>query len=408
MNGNRDSRKKIVCIHHGIGIGGASLELLYLLQKLDRDVFHVRVLCLHDSEATDLFRNANIDVRVLHAWREFSHTEGYWIKWHRPDRLFLGCLSWFMTAFIYGKKILLEEKPDIVYLNSTPLSAWAVAANRLNIPVVSHVRESIAEGYVGVRKFVLRSILRKNVDRLIAVSDQNARILSLREQTETIYGFIHFDQFNRNITRAEVPRKSINQHKVALYLGGGSTIKGFEVIVDALEYLDPEIMVLFGGYYRIGRSWKDLPRKILKPNLARAYEQFYSAANAVNIGLKKDVTPWIAACDVLVCPFVVPQFARPIVEAGAMAKPVVASNLDGMEELVVDEQTGILVPPGNAKALAHAINRICGDEMLAARMGEAGYQRTKVLFDGEKNTRATFKVFQAVLANSKTRKCNLV
>jgi glycosyltransferase involved in cell wall biosynthesis len=390
-------RKKLLCIHHGRGIGGASLELLYLLQKLDRNKFELKVLCVHNSEAVDLFKHHGIDVRVLNGWRGFGHSEVGWIKWNRPDLLLLVGISWLITACRYGREILREEKPDLLYLNSTPLSAWAIAAKVLNIPVVCHVREPITEGYFGIRKFFLRSVLKNNVDRFIAVSKQNARALDLPKQTEVIYGFVHVDQFNPNIPPAEIPQTVAKGRKIALYLGGSATIKGFRVMVDALQHLEPGIVVLFGGYYGSGRIWKDPLRRIFKPNLARTYRKLSSAPNAVTVGIRLDVPQWIAACDVLVAPFAVPHFARPAVEAAAMAKPVVASDVEGMEELVVDEQTGVLVPAGDPKALADAINRLCGDKCLAASMGKAGYQRARALFEGHKNTEATFEVFHELL-----------
>ena len=52
----------------------------------------------------------------------------------------------------------------------------------LNIPVVCHVREPIAEGYFGIRKFFLRSVLKNNVDRFIAVSKQNARTFDVLDK----------------------------------------------------------------------------------------------------------------------------------------------------------------------------------------------------------------------------------
>ena len=68
-----------------------------------------------------------------------------------------------------------------------------------------------------------------------------------------------------------------------------------------------------------------------------------------------------AAADLVVFPSTLPHFARPVIEAGAMAVPVVASRLGGVEELVEDGMTGILVPPGDPAALGDAIARVLGE-----------------------------------------------
>jgi glycosyltransferase involved in cell wall biosynthesis len=306
--------------------------------------------------------------------------------------------AWIATACSYAEKILRKETPDLVYLNSTPLSAWAVAAKRLNIPVVCHIREPIHAGYLGVRNYLLKRLLKKSVDRFVAVNKQNARTMDAPENTTVIYDFIHFNAFDRAISPAEIPLVARRDVKVVLYLGGRATIKGFEVAVEALAYLNPGIVVLFGGPLPSRTWWKIMLRMILKPHLAGVQRKLDSAPNALQIGLQRDVAKWIAACDVLINPFTVPHFARPIVEAGAMAKPVIASNVDGMEELVEHGKTGILVPPHNARALAAAINQLCADESLAKQMGEAGFLRAKAIFDGEKNARETFNVFHEILA----------
>ena len=128
---NMRSRKKIVCVHHGRGIGGASMELLYLLQKIDKNIYQPKVLFLNDSDVVQIFRAENIDVRVVRTWGGFPHTEGEWIKWYRPDLVIYALISLVATAVFSAKKILREEQPDLVHLNSLGLVGWSVAAKRL-------------------------------------------------------------------------------------------------------------------------------------------------------------------------------------------------------------------------------------------------------------------------------------
>jgi glycosyltransferase involved in cell wall biosynthesis len=69
------------------------------------------------------------------------------------------------------------------------------------------------------------------------------------------------------------------------------------------------------------------------------------------------------------------------VEAMAAGRPVVASSVGGLPSIVVDGETGLLVPPGDASVLAGALERLIGDPALAARMGAAGRARAQSLFD---------------------------
>ncbi len=63
------------------------------------------------------------------------------------------------------------------------------------------------------------------------------------------------------------------------------------------------------------------------------------------------------------------------IEAMASGVPVVASHVGGLPDLVLDGETGLLVPPGSAEALGSAIQRLVQDPVMARRMGAAGQQR---------------------------------
>jgi glycosyltransferase involved in cell wall biosynthesis len=79
------------------------------------------------------------------------------------------------------------------------------------------------------------------------------------------------------------------------------------------------------------------------------------------------------------------------------SRPVVAAEIGGLGELVEDGVTGLLVPPGDADALAAAIIRLAGDLPTAARMGEAGRRRALGQFLQERCTDRTELLYRAQL-----------
>jgi glycosyltransferase involved in cell wall biosynthesis len=105
----------------------------------------------------------------------------------------------------------------------------------------------------------------------------------------------------------------------------------------------------------------------------------------------------IAATDIIVFPSTVPHFARPIIEASAMAKPVVASDIGGPRELVVPDETGLLIPPESPEKLAEAIISLLDNPELMIRMGEKGYQHASNKFDAKVNSERTFAVYDELL-----------
>lgn len=100
-----------------------------------------------------------------------------------------------------------------------------------------------------------------------------------------------------------------------------------------------------------------------------------------------------ARAAVVVCPSLREGFGVACLEAMAHGRPVVASGVGGLLDLVVNGETGILVEPGNVPALRSAIERLLGDRELRRRMGEAGRRRAAERFSWDAVTRKTQDVY---------------
>jgi len=71
----------------------------------------------------------------------------------------------------------------------------------------------------------------------------------------------------------------------------------------------------------------------------------------------------------------------------ATGLPVVSTKIGGIPEMVIENETGFLVEPGDAVALANAIENLISDPALTQKMGRAGYERAQRLFSIERNVR---------------------
>jgi glycosyltransferase involved in cell wall biosynthesis len=99
------------------------------------------------------------------------------------------------------------------------------------------------------------------------------------------------------------------------------------------------------------------------------------------LGERDDVPELLAAADLFVLSSRSEGLPLSVIEAMAAGLPVVASAVGGIPELVVDGETGVLVPPGDARALASALRRLLADPQLRRQMGDAGRLRAQQLFD---------------------------
>jgi glycosyltransferase involved in cell wall biosynthesis len=399
---------RILYIHHGKGIGGAPLSLLYLIQQLDRTQYEPVVLCLYDSSAADLYRDAGVETHIAHGIRTFDHSTLLWYNLRRPWRLPWRLLTlWPSIANTRGVIELL--RPDLVHLNSAQLAPSAIGAHLAGVPVVWHVREQIAPGYLGLRRRWLKRAIARYGDRVIAICRNDADQLIPNGRVRVVYNFVDFDQFTRHLEPGTLRRELglDSQRRLVAMLGGVNPAKGTWEFVRALPRVlqhIPDVHFLVLGHFPGFRDNRGIKAALVRAlyGYQHKIERFICQQDLTThitfTGARRDVPQAIADADLIAFPSTVPHFARPIIEAGAMAKPVVASDLGGPRELVVDGETGFLVPPSDPNALAEAIIRTLSDKQLAQRMGEAGYQRARQLFDAKVNAQQTVAVYEELLA----------
>lgn len=99
------------------------------------------------------------------------------------------------------------------------------------------------------------------------------------------------------------------------------------------------------------------------------------------LGYREDVAALLAAADIFALPSHFEGLPMSVIEAMLTGLPVVATDVRGPREQVVDRQTGLLVPPGETAPLAQALHLLVADASLRARMGEAGRARALDLYD---------------------------
>jgi glycosyltransferase involved in cell wall biosynthesis len=116
------------------------------------------------------------------------------------------------------------------------------------------------------------------------------------------------------------------------------------------------------------------------------------------LGERDDVPELLRTADVFVLSSRSEGLPLSILEAMAARLPVIASNVGGVSEVVVDGDTGLLVPPGDPQSLAAAIERLLEDQALGRRLGEAGRIRVAEHFDLAAVHQAHLDLYRRVLA----------
>ena len=184
-------------------------------------------------------------------------------------------------------------------------------------------------------------------------------------------------------------------HLRLLAVGRLSRYKGFDVLIEALAGAADVDLLLVGGGECEGELRALAAQRGVGGRIAFAGE------------LDDDA---LAAAYESADAFVLPSrdrgeaFGLVLLEAMRAGLPVIASAIDGsgVGEVVVEDETGLLVPPGDAAALAGAVARLRGDDALRRRLGSGGRARWKSTFTLERSVQATRAMYREALARRDT------
>jgi glycosyltransferase involved in cell wall biosynthesis len=116
------------------------------------------------------------------------------------------------------------------------------------------------------------------------------------------------------------------------------------------------------------------------------------------VGFQNPTDPWIKAADVVVLPSHVEPLGLAIMEGMSYGVATLGATTGGIPEMIVPEETGLLVSPGKPDQLAAALARLLGDEVLRARLGRNGRQRCETHFSLAAHARAVVHEYRTVLA----------
>lgn len=350
----------IAYIIDDLKVGGVERMLALTLRKLDRTKYNPRVYALFaGGPIADEIQKLPIPVCVLEL-----------------NKLNAVAVWWKLV------KELLKNDVQIVHtfrLISDIAGTWA--GRMADVPIIISSKASLP--YYGryVYRVMDRQVMRR-VTRIISVSD-NVRDhylteLSIRpEKIRTIHYGIEADKFNREFTPAR-QQEELGLAADDFIIG---TVANLNWRKDLFTLLEAAKLVLAecprAKFLLIG----DGPQKAELQTRAR---QLGIADRVMFLGSRHDVPELLALCRLFVLSSVTEGLAVAVLEAMAMGKPVVATKVGGIPEVVLDGETGILVPPKSPDQMAQAIKRLISHEKLAVQFGAAGQRRMEQYFSADR------------------------
>lgn len=214
-------------------------------------------------------------------------------------------------------------------------------------------------------------------------------------RTTIVHPGVDLDRFHPGPADPELRRELSSDAAAPLVaiIGRVDPNKGVEVVIDALALTTaepaPHLVVI--GREQIG------DRSHLDALKARAGQLLGDRARF--LGPRDDVPVVLRSVDILVNASRHEPFGRTVLEAQASGAPVVGTNAGGIPEFVEDGQTGLLVPPFRADALAAALDRLLGDDDLRSRLAARGLQQARSRFGVRAQASAVAAAYRDALAS---------
>ena len=345
---------KLSVIHlvEDLKTGGAERVIADIVEGLDRKRFEARVWCVaRGGETADELRENGIEVRILGI-----------PSYHNPLNI------------IRLSGLLKKEKPDIVHTHGYFASVIGrLAAKKAGLPIIiTHVHSTYWE--YKKRHLLIERCLSRYTRKIVCCSEAVKNFVTghekiKKDKTVVIYNGVDEERFapvqdpSPARARLGIDRESpvvgtvssLTPHK-----GQGFLIQAAAKIRDT--YPATRFLIVGDGPLR-----RDLEEQALESDLQ---------SSLIFTGTRRDIPDLLSLMDI----FVLPSSSREglgiaIIEAMAMGKPTVATNIGGIPEVIQDGETGLLVPPGDSAALAKAVIELVDNPDRAKAMGKKGRNR---------------------------------
>jgi len=372
---------KILYITPSADLYGSDVCLLEMVKRLPKERFLPLVVLPYEGELfRELSRLKGIKIRIL----DLAVLR---MKYMHPARFPVFLWKFFLSSLkLY--RLIKKNRIDIVHSNSSMLQVGGIAAFLTGRPHIWHVRE------ITLRPKILNTLLS------VLLSKLSTKVLCI---TKTVRdSFVSLDGFQRKASVLYDSLELVPQPKtdniqdlkrelgieegvqVVGTVGRINFTKGHKILMEAAELVlqrFPRAVFLV-----VGGADKRFGHHTVLEELKALVEKLRIREKVLFTGFRKDVWDLVSLMDVFVLPSLKPEgLGLSLIQAMALGKPAVATAQGGPLEIIEDQKTGILVPPGNPQILAEAIVDLLKHPQKRERIGRTAQEMVRQRFDFKKS-----------------------
>lgn len=348
----KNGKIKLLLASSVFGDRGAEKLILNLYRKLPQDLYKIKIVCLRDNAPYARYLNKNSDISIDIIGMKNNVDVKALFKFYRYLREFRPHIVNFhhYRAALWGRPI--ARFAGIPVLLYSVHNKWGGSLHHLLDKAMSRFTDAIIPFSYAVRNYLITT--EKIKERYIEIP---------------IYAGIDIDRFSQTKEGEVAALKSELQIKecrnVLGYIGNINVEKGLEILIKSVK--------------KLSYDFSDLTCLIIGEGPDEAYLKKMATDHGIQnhikfLGHRHDIASLLKTMTV----FVLPSFREglPLVIAEAMASfcPVVATNIDGIPEIITNNKNGLLVPPNNEEELARAIKKLLTSPGLRKELSLKGYE----------------------------------
>lgn len=356
---------KLLVVHSSSDLYGASKILLTTLTILQKNGYDIRVVLSSQGELSKELAKLNIPVNYL--------SLGIIRRKYFTPLSIINRVRTIRLATKEIKKIIQEEKINLLYSNTTAVLAGAFAAKQMGIPHIWHIHEIVQKPFFLFRG--LSFLLTNYADKIIVVSQavhQHWAKYIPKHKLHLIYNGINPKPYQQ--VRA---KKNPNQPLVIGMIGRVHPWKGqdyFLRIAAELIHIFPQLQFKMVGDAFPGNEY-------LYQVLDQLKNELQLNNSVENLGYRTDIAALLHQFDIFILPSTLPDpFPTVVLEAMSASCAIVATNHGGVTEMINHEKEGVFIPFNNARAAANLIAGIITNTAMRESMGLAAAKKVETEF----------------------------
>ena len=383
----------LLFIHQSGEMYGSDKTLLFLLKYLDKSRFTSVVILPSEGPLKTALENENIKVVIAPV-----------LKLHRKMFSVKEIYNFLNDSKKAVSTIDILDKThhfDIIYSNTLAVLLGIHYARKRKIKHIWHIHE-IIESPKLIKHFFLKLIQIKANTKIIYNSFATSKFWNVNKiiARKSVVILNGLESIKESLPEKEIQRIRLdffnaNSHEIVIALIGRiNSWKGQAILLEGfveLAQLNTNIKLVFIGSTPPNQDYliTDLHNKIAECNITE---------KVAIIPFQENIADFWQSIDIAVVPSTEPEpFGLVAVEAMLAKKPVVASNHGGLSEIVVNNETGLLVEPRNVNELIIALQKLIENEELSKSFGQKGYEKAIKEFSVEHYTKKIEGIFDAIL-----------